>query len=508
MMWRRNFLAGSGAFAALLGLRSRAAWAAAPIATALANEVAAFQALQVTTPGTNFGAVLNYFGGLKPGALVSGYSGPTAVRNVLAAYRLTGKAAPEPLKTMAGNLLAWLCNKQMWTLTIADSDSKDSNDYAYSRGSQIITLSDGTLFAIPSEYRSPAAQNGPVKSYTPEQQRLVKPAVEALFIKGVVTFFYARQRDDALIPGFSLDMPDMAVTLPLDDLAAKNRRRFFEIHDAWYDASDSTPALLLVLADEYLRTQSNDDLMAWLKKYWRNLSAAAHACVSQMDNSQTRLTFATPYTKAEYTLDNFEVLAAVRAMTRIIERANRISPAAAPSGGGPSAASELAFFKPELGRLESAIRKFLQTRASDRSPAGTFVPGWNGAMHAAFPQVPPTNPSYFDPFSLVYADEIPWNELESGPDVDVVRKAYFADMAKQGLPKISATANPQILRYLVAANAIGSPNAPFSAAAFEKWVGEIVSTIIDAGRPWKAWWNLESSCFIWLCLILLDKGLS
>ncbi len=129
-------------------------------------------------------------------------------------------------------------------------------------------------------------------------------------------------------------------------------------------------------------------------------------------------------------------------------------------------------------------------------------------MHSAFPQVPPTNPSYFDPFSFLYADEFPWSELESASQINVVRNAYFAEMAKQGLPKISTTAHRQILRYLAAADAIGSPNAPFTAATFGNWVGEIVATIIDGGRPWKAWWNLESSWFIWLCLILLDKGLS
>ena len=507
---RRSLLTGAAAAAFFPSLAE--GQSLGPIGIALANEVAALQAQQFTS-GPNAGCVTTYFNTLTTNdASVDPYSPSIGLRYALTAYRLSGQAAPTGLITMAAKFLTWQLGRIMWTLTTAGSGGTDSGGATYSAGAQLITMRDGTFYAIPTGYRSPAGQTGSVTSYTTAQQALVASTVQSMFKKGLPFYSFLQNTTLTALPGWWLHLPFMAITPPLSSLADQNPSYYTDFHNGWYDSSDSFPASIVALAGEYLKTQSNASFTAWLQANWQTLVAISAASIALPD-PQTNLQFAVPYSTAEYTEDNTEVWKGLYEMSQIIARADTLNLGLFSSnfsGASTTPYGEKDAINLNLSAIKAAIARFLQVHRvnpAGYAPPGGFVPCWNGTLNVVCNENSPTLQAYLGPFALAFTNDIPYGIMETGWSSDSVQASYFAAMASQGLPAITTSGAPNSWNYLGAANAIGSPGAPFTLAQFETWVASINSTIfVGYNRQFPSWWTLESGSFIWLCLILLSNG--
>jgi hypothetical protein len=471
------------------------------IAEILNAELSAFYSLQ-QTDDFNRGAVLNYYADL-PGTLMSPYAAQVALRYALAAYR--NHRAPAPLISMTQNYIAYALKKIMWTLEQAKQPGVDTAGAKFQAGADIMTLYDGSMFALPTAYRTPAGQGGgKLADYNAEQQARVRKNIGQLFIKGCPLTQYARQSDGHILPGWVLQTPDMSFATPIAEVKGV---AYQEIHDAWYDATDSYCGTLVALIGEYLHTQPDAAFKAWLLHNWQPLLAVVDASLATLD-PLTKLAIATPYTYAEYTLDNMEVWRGLKEFCYIMQRALLVSHStfSAPfDATGKTPADQFDHYNLAAVQIASSITKYCRQRRFGLN--GAFTPGWNGKAQTSLKPYTNDNPAFLDAFSFTLLDSYAWGDTVNSHSIATPKSTYLSTMAAIGLSKPSETTDPSIWRYIIGADAIGQPGAPFSLAAYVNWVSDVNAICIQhAHRNYKCWWSVESAALIWLCNILLHKG--
>ncbi|WP_124626577.1 hypothetical protein [Burkholderia cepacia] len=458
------------------------------IRTLLDQELAAYCTLSIAT-GFSAGAFRAYYADIK-GELIDPYASAASMRYVLMAYR--NKATPAALASLVRTYITFALSKVMWKFTSIGEN-------------QIVELRDGSAFAIPKEYRTPAAEaGGKVTLYNTTQRAQVAKNVAGLFIKGCPLTSYVRTTDGTVLPGWVLKTPNMSFTTPLQKISGTTYR---EIHDTWYDASDSASATLVALIGEYLKTLPDSEFFTWINKNWETLFAVTDACLATLD-SISNLCMATPYSTAEYTLDNIEVWRAITEICGIIRRAISVDssqPSTSLEGANIKSDHRLRKYESYRTRIHSAIN--LHCRLSKKTPKGIFTPGWNGEIQIALNSHDETNPEYLDAFSFSRLHDFPLNDSATGYLDSAVSASYFSTMSKQGLPQPTMSTYPGIWRYVCGVDAIGTAQAPFKRTTYENWIHSINETcIIGANRNYKCWGVLESGSFILLCSALLDKG--
>lgn len=471
------------------------------IANILANELTAFYTLQQPS-GLNAGAVMNYYASL-PGSLMSPYAAQVSLCYALRAYH--GQTPPAALVSMTLNYITYALKKLMWTLGNASSAGTDAAGVAYLSGDQIMTLFDGTIYAIPKSYRTPAGQSGgTVTTYTTPQQAQVALNVQGLFIKGCPLVQYARNSDSIIMPGWVLNTPNMSFTTPLNQITGTT---YQEIHDAWYDATDSYAATLIALIGEYLRLQDNATFKTWLLANWQPLIALADASLATTDVITT-LAMATPYTTSEYTLDNIEVWKGLYEFCNIMQRALQVDAKTFSSAfdiTGKTPGDQIAHYNFQANQKAAAINKYCQQHGS--SVNGMFVPGWNGTIQSGLTPFLTTNPQYLDAFAFTWLDTYSWGDSANGYSIAIPKASYLSTMTTQGLSTPSSIADPNIWRYIIGANELVATDAPFTRTTYENWINTINTTcIVGTNRNYQCWWSVESGSLIWICNILLSKG--
>ncbi|WP_410199689.1 hypothetical protein [Burkholderia cenocepacia] len=458
------------------------------IRTWLEQELAAYCTLSIAS-GFSAGALRAYYADIK-GELIDPYASAASMRYVLMAYR--NRAIPTALTSLVQNYITFALNKVMWKFTSAGEN-------------QIIELRDGSVFAIPKEYRTPAAEDGgKISLYNTTQRAQVSKNVAGLFIKGCPLTSYVRTTDGTVLPGWVLKTPDMSFTTPLHKISGTT---YWEIHDTWYDASDSASATLVTLIGEYLKTLSDLEFSSWLNQNMETLFSVADACFATLDPI-SNLCMATPYSTAEYTLDNIEVWRAFTELCSIIRRAittDLLKPSTPPKNTNTELTHKQKEYTDYRTRIHSAINRYC--RLSKKIPPGIFTPGWNGEAQIALNPYNENNPAYLDAFSFSRLYDFPLEDSATGYLDARVSATYFSTMSKQGLPRPMMNTYPSIWRYICGVNAIGTAQAPFKRMAYENWIRNIHETcIVGANRNYKCWGILESGSFILLCSTLLDKG--
>lgn len=482
---RRQFCTGLGAGTlGIIGIGT--ARAAAPDLAAIAEAELAAMATRLRRQGPSAGAMLCYFAP-EAGNLVSPYAAQVALLYALRAYH--GTSPPAALTIMAGAYLNFALDKLMWALEPASAPGRDAAGTGYGAGRLLMRLRDGTILAIPDQYRYPASPAAPARLYSPAQMRQVAHNVSALFVKACPLTQYVRAQDGLVLPGWVLNQPDMSFQTPLDQITGAT---YQDIHDSWYDATDSYAATLVSLAACWLRSQTEAVRRDWLARNIETLRAVMDAALATQD-SGTGLTIATPYSRAAYTLDNIEVWRGLRDFCGLLRLAPTLE--AAPAALRAEMSSALPLYSAKARQLRADIDRFC--RLPGNSGPGLFVPGWNVGAKAILTPYPANKPAFLDAFSFTFLNDYP---AFSGNAA--ARTRYFSAMRTQGLPAPEPDRPPDLWRYLVAA-AAPVQDAPFPRAALLAWVARITAQDVRARqRDWRSWWIAESGALIWLCQLL------